>query len=318
VVTKIAVLDDYQNASARYGDWASLQGCTVDAFPDHATGDALTTLLEGYDVVVAMRERTALDRAVIAALPRLKLIVTTGMSNAAIDIPAAAEHGVVVCGTSGILSNTVELAWGLIIGLLRHIPAEDARIRAGGWQHTVGGDLAGRTLGLVGLGRTGTHMARVASAFNMTVVAWSQNLTSEIAAERGARLAGKDELFETADIVSIHLVLSDRTLGLVGAAELGRMKPGSVLINTSRGPIVDEAPLIHSLLTGRLSGAALDVYDAEPLPADHPLRHLPNVVLTPHIGYVTESCYRIFYDEIVADIGAWARGAPIRVLSAAS
>lgn len=318
MVTKIAVLDDYQHASARYGDWTSLAGCTVDAFPDHVTGDALTARLKGYEVVVAMRERTPLDRDIVAALPQLKLIVTTGMSNAAIDIKAATEHGVVVCGTSGIMSNTVELAWGLIIGLLRHIPAENESIRAGRWQHTIGGDLAGRTLGLVGLGRTGTQMARVGHAFDMNVVAWSQNLTSEIAAERGAELVDKDELFETADVVSIHLVLSARTLGLVSAAELGRMKPSSVLINVSRGPIVDEASLIQSLLDGGISGAALDVYNVEPMPADHPLRRLPNVLLTPHIGYVTESCYRVFYEEIVEDIGGWLRGAPVRVLSAAS
>jgi phosphoglycerate dehydrogenase-like enzyme len=317
VVTKIAVLDDYQNASARYGDWTSLEGCAVDAFTDHVTGDALINRLKGYDVVVAMRERTPLNRATIAALPQLKLIVTTGMSNAAIDIEAAAEHGVLVCGTSGIMSNTVELAWGLIIGLLRHIPAEHERIRAGGWQHTMGGDLSGRTLGLVGLGRTGTQMARVGNSFDMNVVAWSQNLTSEIAAERGAKLVHKNELFETADVVSIHLVLSERTLGLVGAAELGRMKPSSVLINISRGPIVDEAALIQSLLDGGISGAALDVYDVEPLPADHPLRRLPNVLLTPHIGYVTESCYRIFYEEIVHDVDSWLHDAPVRVLAAA-
>ena len=317
MVTKIAVLDDYQDASARYGDWTSLEGCAVDAFADHVTGDALTNRLLGYDVVVAMRERTSLNRATIAALPQLKLIVTTGMSNAAIDIEAAAEHGVLVCGTSGIMSNTVELAWGLIIGLLRHIPAEHERIRAGGWQHTMGGDLSGRTLGLVGLGRTGTQMARVGNSFDMNVVAWSQNLTSEIAAERGAKLVHKNELFETADVVSIHLVLSERTLGVVGAAELGRMKPSSVLINISRGPIVDEASLIQSLLDGGISGAALDVYDVEPLPADHPLRRLPNVLLTPHIGYVTESCYRIFYEEIVQDVDSWLHDAPVRVLPAA-
>ena len=317
MIARIAVLDDYQHASAQYGDWTALEGCTVDAFPDHVTGDALTSLLSDYDVVVAMRERTPLGRDTIAALPRLGLIVTTGMSNAAIDLRAATDHGVCVCGTGGIVSNTTELAWGLIIGLLRHIPAENESIRAGRWQHTVGGDLAGRTLGLVGLGRTGTQMARVAAAFGMNVVAWSQNLTRDLAAERGATLVDKDELFETADVVSIHLVLSERTRGLVSTAQLARMKPSSVLINVSRGPIVDEAALIRSLQDGAISGAALDVYDVEPLPADHPLRRLPNVVLTPHIGYVTDSCYRIFYQEIVDDIGCWLRGAPVRVLPAA-
>jgi phosphoglycerate dehydrogenase-like enzyme len=317
MMTRIAILDDYQGASARYGDWAALTDCAVDAFPDHVTGPDLAARLRDYDVVVAMRERTPIERALIAALPRLKLIVTTGMSNAVIDLTAAADHGVVVCGTSGILSSTVELAWGLIIGLLRHIHAEHESIRAGGWQHTVGGDLAGRTLGLVGLGRTGTQMARVAAAFDMNVVAWSQNLTAEVAAERGATLVDPDELFETADVVSIHLVLSERTRALVGAAQLGRMKPSSVLINISRGPIVDEAALIRSLQDGKISGAALDVYDVEPLAADHPLRRLPNVLLTPHIGYVSDSCYRIFYEEIVEDIGCWLRGVPVRVLPAA-
>jgi phosphoglycerate dehydrogenase-like enzyme len=315
VATRIAVLDDYQGASAQFGRWASLPDCTVDAFPDHVTGKALVERLRGYDVVVAMRERTPLDRDTIAALPDLKLIVTTGLGNAVIDIHAAGERGVTVCGTYGIVSNTAELAWGLIIGLLRHIPAEDARIRNGGWQHTMGGDLAGRTLGLLGLGHTGTIMARVGAAFGMNVIAWSQNLTAELAAEHGATLVAKDKLFEMADVLSVHLILSDRTRALVGAAELARMKPSSVLINTSRGPIVDEAALIQALREGRISGAALDVYDVEPLPVDHALRGLPNVVLTPHIGYVTENCYRIFFDEIVDDIGAWLRGTPVRVLS---
>jgi phosphoglycerate dehydrogenase-like enzyme len=315
VVTKIAVLDDYQGASDEFGSWSALSDCTVDAFRDHVVGQDLVDRLADFDVVVAMRERTALDRATIERLPNLKLIVTTGMGNAAIDIAAAADRGVLVCGTGGIVSNTVELTWGLILALLRHIPAEDANVRAGGWQQTVGGDLQGRTLGLLGLGRTGTAMARVAAAFDMNVVAWSQNLTAEAAAERGATYVTKDDLFSSADVLSVHLTLSDRTRALVGAAELALMRPTAVLINTSRGPIVDEAALIEALTTDRLAGAALDVFDVEPLPLDHPLSRLRNVVLTPHIGYVTERCYRIFYDEIVDDIAAWLKGAPVRVLT---
>jgi phosphoglycerate dehydrogenase-like enzyme len=315
VVTKIAVLDDYQGASDEFGSWSALSDCTVDAFRDHVVGQDLVDRLAGFDIVVAMRERTALDRATIERLPNLKLIVTTGMGNAAIDVAAAADRGVLVCGTGGIVSNTVELTWGLILALLRHIPAEDANVRAGGWQQTVGGDLQGRTLGLLGLGRTGTAMARVAAAFDMNVVAWSQNLTAEAAAERGATYVSKDDLFSGADVLSVHLTLSARTRGLVGAAELARMRPTAVLINTSRGPIVEEAALIGALTTNQLAGAALDVFDVEPLPLDHPLARLRNVVLTPHIGYVTERCYRIFYDEIVDDIAAWLTGAPVRVLT---
>jgi phosphoglycerate dehydrogenase-like enzyme len=315
VVTKIAVLDDYQGASDQFGNWASLADCSVQAFHDHIAGQDLVDRLVGVDVVVAMRERTVLDRATIERLPRLKLIVTTGMSNAAIDLAAAADRGVLVCGTGGIVANTVELTWGLILSLLRHIPAEDANVRAGGWQHTMGGDLQGRTLGLLGLGRTGAAMARVAAAFDMRVIAWSQNLTAEAAAERGATYVSKEELFSTADVLSVHLTLSDRSRALVGASELALMAPTAVLINTSRGPIVDEAALVEALRTRRLGGAALDVYDVEPLPLDHPLRRLPNVVLTPHLGYVTERCYRIFYDEIVEDIAAWLTGAPVRVLT---
>jgi phosphoglycerate dehydrogenase-like enzyme len=223
--------------------------------------------------------------------------------------------GVLVCGTGGILTNTAELAWGLILSLLRHIPDEVAAVRSGGWQHTMGEDLHGRTLGLLGLGRTGTAMVGVAKAFGMDVIAWSQNLTAETAAERGATHVTRDVLFARSDVLSVHLVLSERTRGLVGADELARMQAHSVLVNTSRGPILDEAALIDVLLRRGIAGAALDVFDIEPLAPDHPFRSLPNVVVTPHIGYVTQKCYELFYDEIVADIRAWQGGAPIRVMT---
>lgn len=312
----VAVLDDYQRASDSFGDWSVLEGVSRQVFVDHVVGQELLDRLRGFDVVVAMRERTVLDRPTIESLlPDLKLIVTTGMSNAAIDVAAANELGVVVCGTGGILSNTTELAWGLIIGLLRNIPAEDARVKAGGWQHTMGGDLCGRTLGLLGLGRTGTSMSTIAAAFGMRVVAWSQNLTPEQASDRGATYVSKNELFAMSDVLSVHLVLSDRTRGLVGATELALMQPHSVLINVSRGPIVDETALVAALDQGQIAGAALDVFDVEPLAADHPYRRHPKLVLTPHIGYVTANCYELFYDEIVEDIAAWQKGAPVRVMT---
>jgi phosphoglycerate dehydrogenase-like enzyme len=314
VTMKIAVLDDYQDATATFGDWASLPDCELHVFPDHVTGAAVIERLRGFDVVVAMRERTPLDRETIAALPDLKLIVTSGAMNAVIDVAAATEHGVVVCGTGGIVTNTAELAWGLILALQRHIPAEDASIRAGGWQHTMGRDLAGQTLGLLGLGRIGAMVAKVGAAFGMNIIAWSQNLTAEVAAERGGTLVSKEELFANADVLSIHLVLSDRTRALVGAAELALMKPTAVLINVSRGPIVDEAALVEALQEQRIGGAGIDVFEFEPLAADHPFRRLPNTVITPHIGYVTEDCYRMFFDEIVEDIRAWIAGEPIRVI----
>ena len=271
--------------------------------------------MRGFDVVVAMRERTELDAAFFEALPELRLVATTGMANAAIDTAAAARRGVLVCGTSGIVTNTIELAWGLILALLRHIPAEHASVQQGGWQHTMGGDLAGRTLGLLGLGRTGTAMARIARAFEMNVIAWSENLTEAAAAERGASWVSKQALLSEADVLSVHLVLSARTRGLLGEAELRHMRPDSVLVNTSRGPIIDEAALVRALREKWIAGAALDVYDSEPLGVSHPLRAATNVVLTPHIGYVTRNCYQLFYEQIVENIAAWTQGAPVRVIT---
>jgi phosphoglycerate dehydrogenase-like enzyme len=310
----VVVLDDYQQVA---GDLLELPAVTgLTALAEHIAGeDDLVAALAGAEVVVAMRERTSLPRSVLRRLPDLRLVVTTGMANAVIDLDAATEAGICVAGTSGVLTPTSELTWGLIFALLRHIPAEDAGMRGGGWQTTVGTGVAGRTLGLVGAGRLGKLVAEAAHAFRMPVIAWSQNLTAERAAAVGAELVTKEELFARADVVSIHLVLSDRTRGLVGEAELRAMKRSAVLINTSRGPIVDEAALVRALEEGWIAGAGLDVYDREPLPADHPLRSAPHTVLTPHLGYVTDDCYAVFYRDIAEDITAFGAGAPVRVLN---
>jgi phosphoglycerate dehydrogenase-like enzyme len=314
---RIALLDDYQRVALELGDWASIPDAEVVPFHDHLEEpDALVERLAGFEVVVAMRERTPLPAGVIARLPALKLLVTTGMGNAVIDMSAAAAAGVTVCGTSGDITSTVELTWGLILSLLRHIPLEDGAVRAGGWQQTVGTGLAGRRLGVVGLGHIGTLVARVGQAFGMEVVAWSRHLTAERASSVGVAAVSKDDLLSTADVVSVHYVLSEASRGLIGRHDLRRMKPSARLINTSRGPLVDEAALIEALQEGWIAGAGLDTFDREPLAADHPLRRLPNTVLTPHLGYVTDDCYRIFYDHIVADIGSWLKGEPVRVIAA--
>ncbi len=313
---KVAVLDDYQDIAADYGDWSVVPGgVSVQSFTEHiADRDALVAALEPFDVVVAMRERTRLGADVLDRLPHLRLLVTTGPFNAVIDFDAARRRGVTCCGTGGIITPTSELTWGLIIGLLRHIPQEHRRVQEGGWQRTVGSDLAGRRLGVIGLGNLGRLVARVGEAFQMDVVGWSPNLTDERAAEAGVRRVDKDELFSSSDVVTIHMVLSDATRGLVGAPELALMKPSAVLVNTSRGPLVDEAALLDALQSGRIAGAGLDVFDVEPLPAGHPLRTAPNTVLTPHVGYVTDGLYRLFYDHIVEDVAAFAAGAPIRIV----
>jgi phosphoglycerate dehydrogenase-like enzyme len=317
VMNRVAVLDDYQRAAGRMADWASLPDAAVTFFSDHLSEEApLASRLADFDVVVAMRERTPFPRALLTRLPRLRLLVTTGMRNAAIDLLAAAELGVTVCGTAGSGTSTAELTWALILALVRHVPAEDAAVRSGGWQHTLGVDLADRTLGVLGLGNIGRRVAAVGAAFGMEVIAWSQNLTAEAAAAAAARRVEREELFRLADVLTIHLVLSERTRGLVGAAELAVMKPSAYLVNTSRGPIVDEAALTAHLRAGAIAGAALDVYGVEPLPADDPLRALPNTVLTPHLGYVTERTYRTFYGQAVEDIAAYLAGRPVRVLAA--
>jgi phosphoglycerate dehydrogenase-like enzyme len=315
-MTRVAILDDYQNVARRMADWASLPaGTEVVVFADHLKEiGAVATRLADFDAVVAMRERTAFPRALLERLPRLKLLVTTGMRNASIDVAAAEERGVVVCGTAGLPYPTAELAWGLILALVRHIPLEDRVTREGRWQVSCGLGLNGKTLGVVGLGQLGSRVARIGRAFEMEVIAWSPNLTQARAAGVGAALVTKDELLERSDVVSIHLVLGDRSRGSIGARELARMKRTAYLINTSRGPIVDEAALVAALRAGTIAGAGLDVYDEEPLPLDHPLRNLPNTVITPHLGYVTEEGYRIFYGQALEDVQAWLAGQPVRVI----
>ena len=314
---RVALLDDYQNVARSMADWDSLlPDVSVDFFQDHLSAeDDVARRLEPYEIVVAMRERTPFTRTLLARLPNLKLLATTGMRNASIDMDAAAEHSVTVCGTDGLPYPTAELTWALILALVRKVPTEDAATRAGQWQVTMGEGLQGKTLGVIGLGRLGSQVARIGAAFGMNLVAWSQNLTEERAAEFGARLVSKDELLSQSDIVTIHLVLSDRTRGLLGERDLSLMKPSAYLVNTSRGPIVDESALIGALESGAIAGAGLDVFDIEPLPLDHKLRSLPNTVLTPHMGYVTAETYRIFYRDAVEDIAAFLSGSPVRVIS---
>src|SRR4051794_9603187 len=264
-----------------------------------------------------MRERTPFPRALLERLPALKLLVTTGAANKSIDVAAANEHGITVCGTGAHLPGTAELTWALILAVARHIPQEDASVRAGGWQQTIGLDLAGGTLGVIGLGRLGERVARIGQAFGMDVVAWSQHLTDERAAEVGVRRVEKDELLASADVVTIHLQLSDRTRDLIGERELALMKPTAILVNTSRGPIVHEPALVHALRAGTIAGAGLDVFDVEPLPARSPLRELRRAVLTPLLGYVTEKTYATFYGDAVEDVAAFLAGAPVRVMEPA-
>ncbi|WP_026453983.1 D-2-hydroxyacid dehydrogenase family protein [Saccharomonospora iraqiensis] len=313
---RIAILDDYQDVARELADWDSLGAEEVAVFTDHvADPDALVRRLAGFDVVVAMRERTPFDAALLARLPDLRLLVTTGARNAAIDVAAAARHGIVVCGTGYLPHPTVELTWALILAAQRHLPTEVAAMRAGGWQSTLGTGLRGGTLGLLGLGRLGSRVARVGQAFGMRTIAWSRNLTAERAAEHDVTAVSRKTLLAEADVLSVHLVLSERTRGLIGAAELAAMKDTALLVNTSRGAIVDEDALVAALRRGEIGGAALDVYDHEPLPADHPLRSLPNALLTPHIGFVTRDVYEVFYRDAVEDIAAFRAGTPTRVLT---
>jgi phosphoglycerate dehydrogenase-like enzyme len=313
---RVAILDDYQGVALRLADWGSLPaGTDVAVFRDHLAREGeVAARLAGFDAVVAMRERTPFPGSLLARLPRLRLLVTTGMRNASIDLRAAAAQGVTVCGTRGLPYPTAELTWALILALVRHVPAEDRAVREGRWQETLGTGLHGKTLGVLGLGTLGAQVARIGRGFQMEVLAWSQHLTAERAAAAGARLVPRDDLLRQADVVTIHLVLGERTRGLLGARELALLKPTAYLVNTSRGPIVDEAALIDALRRGGLAGAGLDVYDEEPLPADHPLRRLPNTVLTPHLGYVTEETYRVFYADAVEAIRAFLAGQPVRVL----
>ena len=315
-VQTITVLDDYQQVALRSADWSAVrQRFTVDVVHERLADErAVISRLADSAVVVAMRERTAFHASVLTALPTLRLLVTTGMRNAAIDLPAATSRGITVCGTSGSGNSVPELTIGMMIALTRNIVAEDAAVRAGRWQQHIGPGLAGSTLGVVGLGRLGVPVARLAQAFGMQVIAWSPNLTEERAAQHGVRAVSKAELFAESDIVTIHMPLSERSRGLVGAAEFATMKPSAYLINTSRGPIVDEGALGQALRDRRIAGAGLDVYDVEPLPADHPLLSAPNTLLLPHIGYVTTDGYRTWFAQVVEDILAWSDGRPVRVL----
>ncbi|MGY2051746.1 D-2-hydroxyacid dehydrogenase family protein [Methylobacterium sp. JK268] len=315
---RVAVLDDYQRAAAGLADWTGLgSDVAVDVFDAPVPAAEAAARLAPYAVLCLMRERMPLDAALIAALPNLRLVVFTGGRTHSVDFAALARAGVTAChtrnGNGGVA--TAELAFALMLASLRHLPAEFARMRAGLWQETIGEALDGRCLGLVGLGRIGARMARIGTAFGMRAIAWSPNLTPERAAAGGAAGVSRETLFREADVVSLHLVLAPVTRGIVGADEIGLMRPGAVLINTARGPLVDEAALVAALREGRIR-AGLDVFDREPLPADHPLRHLPNAVLTPHLGYVTADTYRIFYEDTVEAIAAWRRGAPIRVVDA--
>jgi phosphoglycerate dehydrogenase-like enzyme len=310
---RCAILDDYQDCALGFADWTSLGGVEVKNFTH-----AITTVdeLAEFEIIVAMRERTRFDAALFARLPHLKLLVTTGMRNASIDLAAAAARGVAVCGTRGLSYPAPELTWGLLLALARQIPAEVAAVREGQWQTQMGLGLSGKTLGIVGIGKIGSQIARYAQAFDMPVLAWSRNLTDErcrsVGVERALTL---DALLQRADIVTLHLVLSGSTRGIIGARELGLMRPAALLVNTSRGPLIDEASLLQTLTQNRIAGAALDVFDTEPLPASHPLRRLPNVVVTPHIGYVCRENYELFYGDAVEDIRAWLKGSPLRPLA---
>jgi phosphoglycerate dehydrogenase-like enzyme len=317
-MVRIAVLDDYQGIALSIGGWDRLPAdAHPEAFPDHLFDEeALAKRLEPFEIVVAMRERTPFRRSLLERLPNLKLLITTGMRNASFDMPVLNEKGVTVCGTGGIGSPTAELAWGLIIGLTRNIAVEDRAAREGRWQTAIGPTLSEMVLGVVGLGNLGSRVAKVGLAFGMEVIAWSQNLTPERAEQAGVALVSKDELFSRADIVTIHLVLSERSRGLVGARELGLMKPTSYLVNTSRGPIVDEDALAQVLKERRIAGAALDVFGTEPLPVGHPFLEMDNTLITPHIGYVTRESYERFYGDAVEDILAFLDGKPVRVLEA--
>jgi phosphoglycerate dehydrogenase-like enzyme len=322
---RLSILDDYQGVALDMADWSPVRDrgieVAVERFP-FADEDDVVRSLKDSEIVCAMRERTAFPKRIVDRLPNLKLLITTGMRNASFDIPALKARGVTVCGTGGPANvpggggneDTAELAWGLILGAARRIAEDHALMRQGGWQTRIGHRLAGKTLGVLGLGRLGSAVARVGLAFGMKAIAWSQNLTAEKAAAQGVERVDKDELFRRSDVLSVHLVLSERSRGLVGAREIGLMKPSAILVNTSRGPICDTDAIIAALKEGRLAYAGLDVYDKEPLPIDHPLRSAPNVILTPHIGYVTDENYRSSYPQIVENVLAFLDGKPVRVI----
>ncbi len=315
---RCAILDDYQNIALSSADWSSIKGdVEIKAFTEHLGGpDKVIAALKDFDIVVAMRERTGFPKQVIDALPNLKLLITTGMRNASIDTEAAKARGVTVCGTGAFGSPTSGIAIGLMLELTRHIGYENARLHAGApWQTTIGPELEGLTLGVLGLGKLGQRTAAIAKAFGMKVIAWSQNLTPEKCGEVGVGYVVKDDLFRQSDFVSIHVVLSQRSRGLVGAKEIGLMKPTAYLINTSRGPIIDEAAMLAALRDKTIAGAGLDVFDVEPLPLDHPLRRMDNAVITPHLGYVSTQNYKHYFSGVVEDIRGFLDGKPVRVMT---
>ena len=318
MAVRCAILDDYQNVALKSADWSKVKDdVEIKVFSEHlGAGQSVIAALKDFAIVVAMRERTAFPRAVIEALPALKLLITTGMRNASIDTEAAKARGVTVCGTGSFGSPTSGIAIGLMLELTRHIGYENARLHAGAtWQSTIGPDLEGMTLGILGLGKLGARTAAIARAFGMKVIAWSQNLTPERCQEVGVGYVSKDDLFGQSDFITIHNVLSARSRGMVGASEFGLMKPSAFLINTSRGPIVDEAALLAALRDKKIAGAGLDVFDTEPLPLDHPLRKMHNVVLTPHLGYVSEQNYKHYFAGVVEDIRGFLDGKPVRVMT---
>ncbi len=318
MAVRCAILDDYQNVVLKVADWSKVKGdVDIKVFNAHLGGpDQVIAALQGFEIIVAMRERTGFPKTVIDALPDLKLLITTGMRNASIDTAAANARGITVCGTGSFGSPTSGIAIGLMLELTRHIGYENARLHAGAtWQTTIGPDLEGLTLGVLGLGKLGTRTAAIAKAFGMKVIAWSQNLTAEKSAAAGVGYVSKDELFRQSDFITIHVVLSARSRGLVGAREIALMKPSAFLINTSRGPIIDEAALIAALRDKKIGGAGLDVFDVEPLPLDHPFRTMDNVVITPHLGYVSKQNYRGYFSGVVEDIRGFLDGKPVRVLT---
>ncbi len=317
---RCAILDDYQRVALSMADWSGIESkVAIDRFDDHiADTDALIARLADYEIVIAMRERTAFDAERLSRLPKLKLLITTGMANASIDMAAAARLGITVAGTRGFVGSAAELTWALLMAMVRHIPAEVANFRAAQnpWQLSVGRDLRGMTLGVAGLGKLGQQVAAYGRAFGMNVIGWSRSNTPQKSAELGiGYTASLDELLPAADIVTLHLTLNAETKSIIGKRELGLMKKGAILLNTSRGPLIDEPALIEALSTSHLGGAGLDVFDEEPLPASHAFRQLANVVATPHLGYVTEETYRIFYRDAVEEITAWIDGVPVRVLN---
>jgi phosphoglycerate dehydrogenase-like enzyme len=315
-IKRLAILDDYQGVAMSMGPWDKLPGVEITVFRDTITDRAaLVQRLAPFDAILAMRERTPFPRALIEALPNLRLLITTAARNRSIDAAACAERGVVFCGTGSSGDPTTDITWGLILNLMRDLPAQQAALRAGQWQTSVGWGTEGRTLGIVGLGKLGARAAKVGLALGMKVIAWSTNLTDERAAEVGVTRVDKATLLSTADVVTLHLILSDRSRGIIGAADLAQMKPTAYIVNTSRGPLIDQGALIAALKAGTIAGAGIDVFDIEPLPKDHPILSAPNTVLTPHLGYVTQQNYRAYYEGTVEAIAGFNAGAPVRVIT---